>query len=143
MSDLPNRAEAQEWINQLERSPDTMTLMVIQERGFDCLAAVASGRLVDREAIDYEAWLCIEDTAHERCPMGCVLPTQEGQCRLCGDPTQSRYSKVVCPTHRGRNYHRYGDGCYVTQIAETHWHAADRTGPVTQYAATQTVEGAT
>ena len=78
--------------------------------------------------------------AHERCPMGCVLPTQEGQCRLCGDPTQSRYSKVVCPTHCGRNYHRYGDGCYVTQIAETHWHAAEGTGPVTQYAATQKVE---
>ncbi len=72
--------------------------------------------------------------AHERCPKGCVLPTQEGQCRLCGDPTQPRDSKVVCPTHRGRNYHHFGDGCYATQIAETHWHTADKTGPASQYA---------
>ena len=75
--------------------------------------------------------------AHEACPKGCVLPTLEGQCRLCGDPAVSGLRKPVCDTHIGGAYYRSVSGCFPTQIAETHWHAADRTGPVSQYAVTR------
>ena len=73
---------------------------------------------------------------HERCPKGCTLTVQLGECRLCGDPIDSTRPKAVCMTHRGRNYHLFGNGYYATAIAETHWHAAEGTGPVSQYAAT-------
>ena len=71
--------------------------------------------------------------AHERCPKGCTLPIQPGECRVCGDPTQSP-TLSFCLTHNYGKYSRYGVGCYTTQVAETHWHTADRTGPASQYA---------
>lgn len=74
--------------------------------------------------------------AHERCPNKCVLPIQEKQCRLCGDPIQSRHPKAYCKTHNYRNYYPSTTGCYATHIAETHWHAAEGAGPVSQYAVT-------
>ena len=71
---------------------------------------------------------------HERCPNGCTLFVTLGQCRLCGDPIRSRRPMAACRTHRSRNYHSFTTGLYTTRIAETHWHAADGTGPVSQYA---------
>ena len=73
---------------------------------------------------------------HEACPKSCVLPTREGECRLCGDPAVSGIRKLVCATHRGGTYYLSDSGIFPTQVAETHWHAADRTGPVSQYAVT-------
>ncbi len=75
--------------------------------------------------------------AHEACPKGCVLPTLEGQCRLCGESRISGLRKPVCNTHYGGPYYRNDSGCYPTEIAETHWHAAEGTGPVSQYAVTR------
>ncbi len=75
---------------------------------------------------------------HERCPKGCELPTHEaGHCRLCGDPVQSRHPNATCLAHSGRTYRLSDTGRFSTQVAETHWHAADGTGPVSQYAVTR------
>ncbi len=71
---------------------------------------------------------------HERCPNGCVLFVTLGQCRLCGDPVASRHPNAACRAHGGRVYNHRDTGRYSTAIAETHWHAADGTGPVSQYA---------
>lgn len=71
---------------------------------------------------------------HERCPNGCVTYFPKGQCRLCGDPAEG--TKAACSNHHYTKYREQGDGTYTTHIVETHWHAAEGAGPVSQYAVT-------
>ena len=84
--------------------------------------------------------------AKPRCPHGCGLTLRAGiECRLCGDPVPaSSHRRLYCATHihyGGREL--IPDGGYTMRLVDRHFHAADGTGSVTQYAATQKVEAST
>ena len=81
-----------------------------------------------------------------RCPHGCRLTPLPGvECRVCGDPVPaSSHSRLYCVAHdyvsKTTNAGNVPDGIYTMRLVDHHFHAANGTGPVTQYAATQKVE---
>ena len=79
-----------------------------------------------------------------RCPHGCRLTPLPGvECRVCGTPVaaaRTRRARLTCPEHETRGSVAVPDGVYTMRLVDHHFHAANGTGPVTQYAATQKVE---
>ena len=73
----------------------------------------------------------------ERCHNGCRLQPERGiECRLCGDPIpKTAQTRLYCDKHNfNRGKGDVPDGIYTMKVANLHWHAADGTGPVSQYA---------
>lgn len=80
-----------------------------------------------------------------RCPHGCRLtPIPQVECRLCGAPVPaSLWRRMYCDDHGPgkRNSSRLPpDGAYTMRFVDEHFHAAEGTGPVTQYAESEKVE---
>ena len=73
--------------------------------------------------------------AKPRCPHRCRLTPLPGvECRLCGDPVAaSSQRRLYCATHR-QGKELIPDGAYTMRFVDHHFHAANGTGPVTQYA---------
>ena len=82
--------------------------------------------------------------AKPRCPHGCRLTPLPGvECRFCGAPVaaaRSRRGRLTCLEHATRSPGAAPGGVYTMRLVDHHFHAAEGTGPVTQYAATQKVE---
>ena len=78
------------------------------------------------------------------CPHDCrVTPVMLGvDCRLCGAPVPSSvHNRLYCFDHSvdrkspaTRPTGLVPDGAYTMRLIDTHWHAAEGTGPVSQYA---------
>ena len=78
-----------------------------------------------------------------RCPHGCRLTPLPGvECRVCGTPVaaaRSRRGRLTCLEHATFDRVAVPDGVYTMRLVDHHFHAANGTGPVRQYA-TQKVE---
>ncbi len=99
--------------------------------------------------IECERWLCqvcdqvVHDKpkrrpGHFQCHNRCRLEIVQGEdCRICGDPvTHTTANRVYCDEHFSYVTSRTNNvptGAWTMRQCDTHWHAADNTGSVSQY----------